>query len=411
MTDNQQPPAPPERIWIQMKGYNRQYKQGAYSAERLEDADTEYARVHLVDEGQVGESRQLIQDMASFPFDLLMDENAPRLAIMGSVSTLRHMQARAREIVAAAVSGSEPLDQSIWHKPDEEMPCGKEIIAIHDGWRVFSVGSKHEVRHLLGRLEAWTTRNELLRDARKQMVSSSERRCRECGHNNVNRNNGLCVEWVDRKQRRCGHKCVVPATGATRSVVSMEAWTNIDEWLREHPEATAAECLSELVKRMQIEVAATGAGEGEPRGVPIISKHFDSGEVERRVRSTDRNEQSTTFEDNLRWLDEQVAAGWPTEEEAEAILREHGASGKDVANAFIDRLLCERQQFKGEADKLRTELSTARANTIKEAVEAVKRVPVLNHAGGSILRDKALAALQSLAEQKGGEDDQRNPTS
>lgn len=46
----------------------------------------------------------------------------------------------------------------------------------------------------------------------------------------------------------------------------------------------------------------------------------------------------------------------------------------------------------------------ARANAIKEAVAAIKRVPVLNHAGGCIVRHKALAALQSLLDKKEGED-------
>ena len=40
---------PPEQIWIQMKGFNRQYRQGAYSAERLEDSDTPYLRATPAD--------------------------------------------------------------------------------------------------------------------------------------------------------------------------------------------------------------------------------------------------------------------------------------------------------------------------------------------------------------------------
>jgi hypothetical protein len=53
-----------------MKGYNRQYKQGAYSAERLEDTDTAYARVHPVDDARVEEIReQMLQRRSALERD------------------------------------------------------------------------------------------------------------------------------------------------------------------------------------------------------------------------------------------------------------------------------------------------------------------------------------------------------
>lgn len=42
---------------------------------------------------------------------------------------------------------------------------------------------------------------------------------------------------------------------------------------------------------------------------------------------------------------EQAGKQWPTEEEAEAILRQRGTSGKEVVNGFIDQVLRERLQF------------------------------------------------------------------
>jgi hypothetical protein len=41
----------------------------------------------------------------------------------------------------------------------------------------------------------------------------------------------------------------------------------------------------------------------------------------------------------------EAAAQWPTDEEAEAILHEHGTSGKEVVNGFIDQVLRDRLRF------------------------------------------------------------------
>jgi hypothetical protein len=60
---------------------------------------------------------------------------------------------------------------------------------------------------------------------------------------------------------------------------------------------------------------------------------------------------------------EQAGEQWPTEEEAEAILRAHDTSGKEAVNGFIERLLNERQQFKDDAEthlRIADELSKAR---------------------------------------------------
>lgn len=50
------------------------------------------------------EARQLLKDLASFPFYVLMDEHSTQLARMSSVSTLRHMQARAHAVLVTAIS-------------------------------------------------------------------------------------------------------------------------------------------------------------------------------------------------------------------------------------------------------------------------------------------------------------------
>jgi hypothetical protein len=65
-------------------------------------------------------------------------------------------------------------------------------------------------------------------------------------------------------------KCVFPASteqaGKQHSVINFAAWTTIDKWLRENPKATAAECLTELVKRIKIEAApATPVAQPEVR--------------------------------------------------------------------------------------------------------------------------------------------------
>lgn len=60
---------------------------------------------------------------------------------------------------------------------------------------------------------------------------------------------GLIKRW----NTRCA------AVAGPRSVVNLQAWTSIDAWLRENPKASAAECLAELVRRIEIETAAASS--------------------------------------------------------------------------------------------------------------------------------------------------------
>jgi hypothetical protein len=127
----------------------------------------------------------------------------------------------------------------------------------------------------------------------------------------------------------------------------------------------------------------------------IVSNHCaapmaaESDEVEHR-HPTDKQEQGDKFDENLRWLDEQVTAGWPSEAQAEDILREYGTSGKEITNAFIDQLLRERQQ-------LMDETTEARINAIAECVQVVETY------GDSIGNPSAniIRALESLAKAEG----------
>lgn len=133
--------------------------------------------------------------------------------------------------------------------------------------------------------------------------------------------------------------------------------------------------------------------------IDALSRHFPSTEATQaaaqRIRSVDKADRWAKHDENMQWLDEQVAAAWPSEAEAEAILREHGTSGREVVNGFINRLLRERQQFKDEA-------ATARADAIRECAELARTM-----AAGETYetgRQKALnitAALESLTKGEG----------
>lgn len=60
------------------------------------------------------------------------------------------------------------------------------------------------------------------------------------------------------------------------SVVNFEAWTTIDQWLRENPQATVAECLAELVRRIKVEaVTAPPAPKGEEAARDDDVNYFD----------------------------------------------------------------------------------------------------------------------------------------
>lgn len=54
-----------------------------------------------------------------------------------------------------------------------------------------------------------------------------------------------------------------------QSVASREGWTSIDSWLRDNPNATAAQCLAELVERIKIETTPALASEAGPQHCDI----------------------------------------------------------------------------------------------------------------------------------------------
>jgi len=65
------------------------------------------SRVRVEGEAAGSEPQQLLRDLASLPVGALMDEHAPRSAIMGVTSILRHMQSRATDYLSSPALRSE----------------------------------------------------------------------------------------------------------------------------------------------------------------------------------------------------------------------------------------------------------------------------------------------------------------
>jgi len=98
----------------------------------------------------------------------------------------------------------------IWHKPDEEMPAHVELIAVHGDWLTFSIGDKRELE-IVNRLNAWTTRKELVQSARDQIATAPTETSARCGELGVDtafplsETLRLLVEWA--QHLHVSHEC------------------------------------------------------------------------------------------------------------------------------------------------------------------------------------------------------------
>jgi hypothetical protein len=120
----------------------------------------------------------------------------------------------------------------------------------------------------------------------RETVSSSERRCGECGHNGPIGKDGRC--WAKRDdqdddciQVHCGHRCVFPATGATSNAVQtclryaemIESQNDINPQVENWSDAHYGQVYA--AKQLAAMFAATGAGEqgGVVEQAVYVSKH------------------------------------------------------------------------------------------------------------------------------------------
>lgn len=85
----------------------------------------------------------------------------------------------------------------------------------------------------------------------------------------------------------------------------------------------------------------------------------------------------------------------PVDEEAETILREHGTSGKEVVNGFIERLLTERLALTKQVESLRAELERLKTEVTYWQDENVK-----SHVWGSTKAGELDTLRAEIAEKE-----------
>jgi len=214
-----------DEIQVQLEWKRQHAERFKIGALKAACDEIDYLLSQLKDGG--AEERQLIQDLASFPFDVLMDENAPRVAMIGSVSTLRHMQARTQEITVTA-----PTEQcDFCAHPSGYFPAELEgdkwIHRGRDNDAQICTATPHpcpdcgEMKTSPECMNCQAIGIERIEREARQSIQAEETetsaRCVLCGHAGNVDALGVCgaaipVIGLPRRDRYCGCKCVFPAS-------------------------------------------------------------------------------------------------------------------------------------------------------------------------------------------------------
>jgi hypothetical protein len=286
------------------------------------------------------------------------------------------------------------------------------------------------------------------------MVSSSERHCGLCGHSNFNSVIGECDESSDTDDKLfCGCKCVFPATGAgkgaERDHLADDCQRRMDavveaavEWHQSGQEGDntwfdKSEVLSAAINSL-LELRATtpapsAAGVQENDclacGGPALDPYCN--ECAERYAATITPNTAITIDaarEAAREIDDELEIHPPLSkrrlEKIAAIISKHLDSGEAERLRAIEKLYNAGvkawnpvyETVLNDRDRLRVQLANTRIDIVTEAVDKVSALTVVNERDNRRIsslkfKNRAIAALQSLAEQNEGEDDHRNPAS
>lgn len=226
MTDKQQPP---ERIWLSRFWANFTEHNCQFSYEQKQADDIEFVpRIHPVDDARVEEIEAKAKRIAS-EYIRSLDYMSPEAAKWKMGQAIASVMLPQLSISELARHVAEFNVQ--WRRPNEA-----EVLECH-GLTAASLALRIRAAiRSYGRVELLsltpTPTNSSLSDDIDQhgwhvpidqsnaaQTESSERRCAECGHDNVGAD-GICEEQrtapsvaTDWKAIRCGHKCAFTANG------------------------------------------------------------------------------------------------------------------------------------------------------------------------------------------------------